>query len=208
MCAFSKNRVEHRRQIARVGVDDLQHLCGRSLLVQCLALLGEQPCVLDGDDCLISEGADKFDLPVGERLHPLPPQTNDPDRRSVAQERYSQQRVDGADTCVFLRLVKRIGQGIKNMNWAAFDRHAADERTDAATEFSPRAQCVHIPATGNVRQPIGIPHPCRGKWRPDRRHRGARRSRPPSCSTGCRSNVERLMTFSTSLVAVWYSSDS
>ena len=27
-------------------------------------------------------------------------------------------------------------------------------------------------------------------------------------STGCKSNVERLMTFSTSLVAVWYSSDS
>ena len=27
-------------------------------------------------------------------------------------------------------------------------------------------------------------------------------------STGCRSKVERLMTFSTSLVAVWYSSDS
>ena len=26
-------------------------------------------------------------------------------------------------------------------------------------------------------------------------------------STGCRSKVERLMTFSTSLVAVWYSSD-
>ena len=27
-------------------------------------------------------------------------------------------------------------------------------------------------------------------------------------NTGCRSKVERLMTFSTSLVAVWYSSDS
>ena len=26
--------------------------------------------------------------------------------------------------------------------------------------------------------------------------------------TGCKSKVERLMTFSTSLVAVWYSSDS
>jgi hypothetical protein len=35
-----QNRVEHRRQITRRGVDDLQDFGGRSLLVQCLARLG------------------------------------------------------------------------------------------------------------------------------------------------------------------------
>ena len=66
-----QHRIEHRRQIAGRGVDDLQHLGGRGLLFQRLALFGHQPRVLDRDHRLIGEGADKFDLPVGERLDPL-----------------------------------------------------------------------------------------------------------------------------------------
>ena len=38
-----QHRIEHRREIAGRGVDDLQHLGGRGLLLQCLALLGDQP---------------------------------------------------------------------------------------------------------------------------------------------------------------------
>ena len=73
-----QNRIEHRRQIARRGVDHLQHLGGRGLLFQRLALLGQQPRVLDRDHRLIGEGADQFDLPVGERLDPLARQTMTP----------------------------------------------------------------------------------------------------------------------------------
>ena len=65
-----QDRIEHRREIAGRGVDDLQHLRGRGLLLQCLTLLGQQPRVLDRDHGLIGEGGDEFDLPVGERLNP------------------------------------------------------------------------------------------------------------------------------------------
>ena len=50
------------------------------------SLLGHQPCVLDGDDCLIGEGADEFDLPFGERLDPLAGQHDDTNRRAFAQQ--------------------------------------------------------------------------------------------------------------------------
>ena len=39
-------RVEHRREIAARGIDDLQDFGGRSLLLQRLARLGDQPRVL------------------------------------------------------------------------------------------------------------------------------------------------------------------
>ena len=70
MVCLLQHRVEHRREVAGRGVDHLQHLGGRGLLLQCLALLGHQPRVLDRDHGLIGEGADEFDLPIGERLDP------------------------------------------------------------------------------------------------------------------------------------------
>src|SRR6266496_633400 len=42
-------RVEHRGGIAGRGIDDLEDLCGRSLLFQCLADLGNEPRVLHRD---------------------------------------------------------------------------------------------------------------------------------------------------------------
>ena len=45
-------RIEHRREIARRGVNDTQYLGGRGLLVERLAGLGDQPRVLDRDDRL------------------------------------------------------------------------------------------------------------------------------------------------------------
>src|SRR5215831_573300 len=41
-----KHRVEHRREVARGGIDDLQYLCSRGLLLQCLPRLGDQPSIL------------------------------------------------------------------------------------------------------------------------------------------------------------------
>ena len=63
-----QNRVEHWRQIAGRGIDHLQHLGSRGLLLQCLPLLSDQPRILDGDDRLIGEGADEFYLSVSEWL--------------------------------------------------------------------------------------------------------------------------------------------
>ena len=84
-----QHRVEHRRQIAGRGVDDLQHLGGRGLLLQRLALFGDQPRVLDRDHRLIGEGADEFDLPVGERLDPLAREHDDSNRFTFAQQRHA-----------------------------------------------------------------------------------------------------------------------
>ena len=47
--------VEYRGQIAGGGVDDLQYLGGRSLLLQCLARLGQEPRVLHRNDRLRRE---------------------------------------------------------------------------------------------------------------------------------------------------------
>jgi hypothetical protein len=48
-------RVEHRREVAGRGVDDLQHLGGRGLLLQRLARLGQQPRVFHSDHRLRGE---------------------------------------------------------------------------------------------------------------------------------------------------------
>ena len=66
--------LEHRLQLARRAADDLEHLGGRRLLLQRLGQLArarlhllEQPRVLDGDDGLVGEGLEQFDLAVRER---------------------------------------------------------------------------------------------------------------------------------------------
>ena len=68
-----KHCIEYGREIAWRGVYHLQHLGNRCLPLQCLALFRQQPRVLDSGDRLIGEGADKFDLPIDERLDPAPP---------------------------------------------------------------------------------------------------------------------------------------
>jgi hypothetical protein len=76
-----EHRVEHRREVAGRGVDDLQDLGRGDLLLQrlgdpAIALLElpiavlqllEQPGVLDGDDRLVGESLDQLDLLGGER---------------------------------------------------------------------------------------------------------------------------------------------
>ena len=51
MC-FLQDRVEYRGKVAGRAVDDAEHLCGRGLLLQCLARLGEQSRVLYRNDRL------------------------------------------------------------------------------------------------------------------------------------------------------------
>ena len=52
---FLQYRVKHRRKLAGRGIDDLQHLGGRGLLLQGLARLGQQPRILHRDDRLRRE---------------------------------------------------------------------------------------------------------------------------------------------------------
>src|SRR5215467_2424400 len=50
-----EHRVKHRCEVAGRGIDDLQYLGCRSLLLQGLARLGQEPCVLHGDHRLRGE---------------------------------------------------------------------------------------------------------------------------------------------------------
>ena len=70
--------LKYRLQLARRAGNDVQHLRGCVLLLQCLgeitralAQLVEQPGVLDGDDGLRGEIIHQLDLLVGERAHLL-----------------------------------------------------------------------------------------------------------------------------------------
>jgi len=62
-----EHRVEDRREVAGRGIDDLQHLGGRGLLLRRLARLGQQPCILHGDDRLRCEILKQGDFLFGER---------------------------------------------------------------------------------------------------------------------------------------------
>jgi hypothetical protein len=52
--------------IERRAADNLEHVCGRSLLLQRLSKLAEQPRIFDGDDGLGGEILHQLDLFVGE----------------------------------------------------------------------------------------------------------------------------------------------
>ena len=55
----------------------------------------EQPNVLDGDDGLVGEGFEQFDLSVRERTHFNAAYNDDTDRRTLSEQRRYQ---DGANT--------------------------------------------------------------------------------------------------------------
>src|SRR3981081_1177547 len=63
------HRVETRREGAGRGINDPKPLGGRRLLLQSLARLGDQPCILHRDDRLRREVLQQRDLLVGERSH-------------------------------------------------------------------------------------------------------------------------------------------
>ena len=93
-----EHRVEHRREVAGRGIDDLQHLGGRGLLLQRLARLGDQPRILHRDDRLRREAFEQRDLLVGERPHFVPVDVDDAEERALATQR---DREPGANVAHF-----------------------------------------------------------------------------------------------------------
>src|SRR5215470_19027888 len=65
---LQQDGLEHRAKVARRPVDDLEDLSRCRLLLQRLALRGEEPRVLDGDDGLSREVLQEGNLLVGEEL--------------------------------------------------------------------------------------------------------------------------------------------
>src|SRR5215831_8922033 len=81
-------RLKDRLELTGRGVDDLQYLGRRGLLLQRLAQLGQQPRILDRNHRLVGEGAHQFDLPIRERLDPKAVKCDDADWLALAQERH------------------------------------------------------------------------------------------------------------------------
>jgi hypothetical protein len=63
---FVEYCVKHRREVARRGINDLQYLGGRGLLLQGLARLGQEPRVLHRDDRLPRKILQQCDLSIGK----------------------------------------------------------------------------------------------------------------------------------------------
>ena len=204
---FFQNRIKHRRQIAGRGVDDLQHLGCRSLLFQRLPLFGQKSCVLDRDHRLIGEGADKCDLPVGERLAPRW-------RASMMTPIGSPSRNKGTSSPV------RSLPSDDGHVWIIWD--AGDiVNVNSATLHG----LVGIPGKVAETMPADFPLARLVFWWPakvchqlksvalalvdrQRRHHTVGRLLTIVSNTGCKSTGERLITCNTSAVAVCYSSAS
>src|SRR5215469_3588767 len=99
-------RIKYRREIAGRGIDDLQDLCGRGLLLQCLTRLGDEPRILHCDDRLRGEILDEPNFLVRERSHFLAVNIEGSKQESVLAQRHGEQRSCAAE--VDIRATYRI----------------------------------------------------------------------------------------------------
>ena len=201
--------IEHRREIAGRGVDHLQYLGRRCLLLQRLALFGEQPGILHCDHRLIGEGADKVYLSVGEWLHPLAGQYDDADWFTFTQQRHSKRCTLLTQSDGYVGITWN-GSHVVNVDGPAFGDgpmyRLRRPRAKGERYYFPKVSLVFRWKAKIHRQaePITLApddHGMISKAKFCRRlsYRGEH---------GLQINVERLITFNRSLVAVWYSSDS
>jgi hypothetical protein len=89
-------------------------------------LFGQQSCVLYGDQCLIGESRDKFDLPVRERLHLLPNKDDHPDHEPLTQERHTECRLPAFDHLGQSEF--RVRREVGNVNDPALERGSSCDR--------------------------------------------------------------------------------
>src|SRR5262245_454932 len=85
-----RNGIEHWLDFRRRARDHLQDVAGGRLLLQRLLRLVEQPHVLDGNDGLVGEGLEEFDLLVRERVHFDSANQDCPDWLALAHQRCGQ----------------------------------------------------------------------------------------------------------------------
>src|SRR6516225_2365825 len=96
MCLF-QDLVEHWCEVAGRGIDDLQHLRGRSLLLQRFARLGQEPRILHRNHRLRSEVLQQRDLLVGERARFLSVDVNSAEQHAVLAKGDAKKAVEAAD---------------------------------------------------------------------------------------------------------------
>jgi len=91
-----KHLLEHRCEIARRAVDNLQYLGGRGLLLQRLARLGQQPRILHRDNRLRREILQQRDLFLCERTDLLARGDDLTEQRTILAQRHMQRGSDAA----------------------------------------------------------------------------------------------------------------
>src|SRR3954463_7550516 len=85
-------RFKYRCKLAGRGVDDLQHLGGRSLLFQRLARFGQEPRAFYCDDRLRREVFEQRDLLVAERADLLAVNDDCADQCTILAQRHRDKR--------------------------------------------------------------------------------------------------------------------
>jgi len=111
------------------AADDVEHVTGRGLVFERffeIARAGlqftEQPRVLHRDDRLVGKSAHQLDLPLGERLEPMPGKHDDADRLPIAQKRHPQQGTSPGRHILGRRVV-RVSADVRDMYDPAFEQH-------------------------------------------------------------------------------------
>ena len=169
--------------------------------------LGEQPRVLDGDRRLVGEGLHQGDLALGERPDLVAVDHDDAEQLARPEAWGQTASVRTGSMSPRPVGVLRVAPGIVYVDAAPLEGGARRDgvpRPGAMGCCSTNALSSGLDVVGRD-DPIESDHRSGGRTLARLRTAGAR-SRPASRSTGCRSNVDRPITLSSSLVAVCCSS--
>jgi len=138
-CSGSYKSVEHRLKIESRAADDLQHLGGRGLLVQCLGqlvralLLGiEEAHVLDCDHRLVSECLQQSYVGAGEWSDLLTGNGDCSNRIPVTQHRHGQ----------YAAITHRLGESETKSAVAGIDQHIRNMHCGAAHDCASRSRLL------------------------------------------------------------------
>src|SRR6516165_7700988 len=116
-----QDRVKHRRQVARRGIDDTQHLSSRGLLLQRLAGFADQPRVLHCDDRLRRKVLQQCDLLLGKGADFTAVNSQYAEQHFVATERNVQHASEATDLGGLAEL-RRTPKGIQFPNIGSVDQ--------------------------------------------------------------------------------------
>src|SRR6516165_3130221 len=213
-CRGLDQRVQNGRQIEGRAADRLQHLGGGGVLPQRLGkVLGafrdlpEQPHVLDRDRGLVGKGLDQSNLSGREWPHSFEVIDHHDAEQLVALE-YGNSK-DGSDRFGIFRSVGviRIGLHVVNVNRSALECGASGSAMAAGSD---RVLCHPLPELGRCVRDATIRNnsPSKRKMKARSASQSLTELSATVSKTGCKSNAERLMTLSTSAVAVCCASAS
>src|SRR6516162_9775113 len=118
----------------RVPFSNIALKTGSSAPGDALLFSLEQPHVLDCDNRLVSERSHQLDLFFGIWARLQARQNDDADRRTVAEQRYSQHRPKGRGFLTIAELIIRVGKDIGYVDGAACRQDAAGQRAAAGPD--------------------------------------------------------------------------